>query len=174
MKLLRLLCPGHDADAATALRDAVMAFDRGLDIRLRFLSIGIRDHELVVTETADVATVVEAELARIRPDAVVLLGSGAACVTAASIAVRSVPVLARLGAGRRDGESADASRAIDHLSTVLFVTDDAAEATLHDEGLGDRVQRVARGDTTADPEFGRNVIKALRASRARSSGDSTC
>ena len=62
MKLLRILCPGHDPVASTALRDGVVAFNRGLDIRLRFLAIGIEDREITVTDGLSAAAQVESEL----------------------------------------------------------------------------------------------------------------
>jgi len=177
MKLLRILCPGHDPAASSALRDGVAAFNRGLDIRLRFLSIGIEDREITVTDGTSAATQVENELDAFAPDAVVLLGHGAAAVSAATLSARRPMVLARLGSGVRDGPSADAARAVDHLSAVLLVLDDACEAALRAEGLGDRIARVARPDDSGaagNSDFGRNVIMALRAARARPSGDSTC
>jgi hypothetical protein len=175
MRILRLLCQDHETASATALRDAVAAFNRGLDIRLRFLSIGIEDRELEIGEGPDAAVAAERELIAFRPDAVVLLGDGAAAVAAATVAVRHAGVVAHFGAGRRDGDAADTARAVDHLSNVLLVLDDAGDAALREEGLGERVVRVVEsGGVEDDPAFGPKVIKALRAARARSSGDSTC
>jgi len=177
MKLLRILCPGYDGTASDALRDAVAAFNSGLDIRLRFLAIGVEDRELVVEDGPDAAAEVESRLDAFAPDAVVLFGNGAAAVAAATMAVRGAATLARFGAGFRAGPEADTARAVDHLATVLLVVDDTSEATLRDEGLADRIARVADagdGGHLRDTDFGRNVIKALRAARARTSGDSTC
>lgn len=175
MRILRLLCPGHDASAASALRDAVAAFNRGLDIRLRFLSIGIEDREFEIGGGPDAAEAAERELVAFLPDAVVLLGDDEAAAAVATVVLRHTAVLAHLDAGRRDGPAADTARAVDHLATVLLVLDDAAESALREEGLGDRIARVAsEGGAVEDPAFGPNVIKALRATRTRPSGDSTC
>jgi len=218
MKFLRVLCPGHDVAVSAALRDAVAAFNRGLDIRLRFLSIGIEDRELVVNDAEQATAAVGGVLDEWCPDVVVLLGDGVSTVAAATIAARHPAMLARLCAGRRVGPEADAARAVDHLADVLLVVDDASELTLRDEGLSERTYRVmgrvmgrvidgatdgatggatggdasspcsaaADVDTTRtasisndavgadDMAMGRNVIKAVRAARARSSGDSTC
>ncbi len=202
MKFLRVLCPGHDVAVSAALREAVAAFNRGLDIRLRFLSIGIEDRELVVNDAEHATAAVGGVLDEWRPDAVVLLGDGVSAVAAATITARHPATLARLCAGRRVGPEADAARAVDHLADVLLVVDDASELTLRDEGLSARTYRVmgrvTGGDVgspcsaTADVDktgtasisndamgaddmaMGLNVIKAVRAARARTSGDSTC
>ena len=171
MRLLRVLCHDHDPRDADALRSAIGEFNRGLDIRLRFLSIGIEDREVEVDAGDEAAVAVERALEDRPADAVIVLGNGAEAVAATTFAVRCVPVVAHWDAGRREDAAADTRRAVDHLSTLLLVRGDEADAVLRAEGLADRIARVAAPDA---PEFGRDVINALRAARARTSGDSTC
>jgi UDP-N-acetylglucosamine 2-epimerase len=169
MKILRVLAPDADPSQVGQVRDAVQAFNRGLDIRLRFLAIVVEDRELQVDEPETAAETVGAALAAYGPSVVLVQGADEAALAAATVAAREDVLLARLGAGSRDGPAADVARAVDHLCGLLIVLDDEASASLASEGLADRVLRLEEG-----PDLGDQVIKALRAERVRRRGDTTC
>lgn len=162
MKVLRVEAPGTSPGVAASVGRAVAEFNRGLDIRLRFLSIGIEDSVVQASEAASAADAVAAAIAASAPDLVVLFGDGPAALAAAGVAIRSNAMLVRVGAGRRDGESADAARAIDRLAAIHLVHDAAAVAALDAESAPG--QRIDIGDA-ADPAAGERIVRAL--SRAR-------
>ncbi len=171
MRVALLLAPGAQSETVTRLRDAVRSFNRGLDIRLRFLSIGIDLHELSMDDPAEASQGVDELLLQFDPEAAVLIGDGETAVAAAAAVVRQHRTLVRLGAGRRAGANADAARAVDRLATWRLVDSDEPAAALAREGLTAQCIRV--GDPASD-EFGRSIIGALRTVRQRAPGDGTC
>jgi hypothetical protein len=161
MKVLRVEAPGTDPALAQAIAAAVASFNANLDIRLRFLSIGIEETVVRPADAASAAERVGAELARGGVDAVLLLGDGEAAVAAAAAAVRAQAPLVRPGAGRRSGPAADAARAVDRLANVLIAHDAAALEALREEGL-------AAAETLGRvPAAGERVVRALTAARRR-------
>jgi hypothetical protein len=162
MKVLRVHAPGTSTAVADAVGRAAVEFNRGLDIRLRFLSIGIEETVVEVKDAADAAEAVAAAVSERAPDAVVLFGDGAAALAAATSAARGRTALVRVGAGRRVGADADSARAIDRLAALLIVDGPAAAAALDAENLV--VPRVDVGDFE-DPSAGEKIVRAV--SRAR-------
>ena len=138
MRILVLAAPG-EAEARAAVSAAVGAWNRGLDIRLRFLDIGLEE---ILLELPDPAgdpgaglLVVEEAILRAGPAGALLHGRGPAALAAAvSLAKAGVP-LVRTAAGLRDGPFADADRAADRLSAVRLAPTPAALAALSAEGL---------------------------------------
>jgi UDP-N-acetylglucosamine 2-epimerase len=141
VRLLTVVAPGGGA-AREAVSAALSAWTRGLDIRLRFLNIGIEETVLELDgaagpgEPAAAALAsVERALRRAAPAAVLLHGRGPAALAAAvSAAKAGVPVV-RTGAGARDGPGADEDRAADRLGAVLLAAGPAALEALRAEGL---------------------------------------
>ncbi len=141
MRILTAVAAGG-SDARVALSAALEAWSRGLDIRLRFLNIGIE--ELVVDVSADGApgegaaeglAAVEAAILREKPALLVVHGGGAAALAAVITAAKSgVPSL-RTAAGVRGGPEDGEERAADRLATVRLAGDAAAAARLRGEGL---------------------------------------
>ncbi len=168
MRVLRVLAPGHDVALTALVSDAVAAFNRGVDIRLRFLSIHIEETQVTVTEPDEAAELVNAAIDRDRPAVAILEGHGETALSAAAACVRRNVPLSRLGAGDRRGATADSARGIDRLASQLLVLDDEAAATLVEEALTSGVTSV-QGD-----DVGSNVIKALRVLRTRRGGDAAC
>jgi hypothetical protein len=170
VRVLRIHAPGTPGDLAAGVGRAVVEFNRGLDIRLRFLSIGIEE---TVIEVADAAGSAESVALAIRtglPDVVVLFGEGAPALAAATIAVRERAVLVRGGAGRRDGPHADADRAIDRLATVHLVHCAAEARNLESEGCA--AQAIDVG-AAGDPAAGERVVRALSRARRSARGGTT-
>ena len=140
MRLLTATAPGGE-EARRAASVALEAWTRGLDIRLRFLNIGIEETVLVLPdasgpgEPAAAALLASEEaIARCRPAVLLLHGGGTAALAAAvSAAKAGVPVV-RTGAGRRDGPTADEERAADRLAAVRLAAEEGLRS-LRDEGL---------------------------------------
>jgi UDP-N-acetylglucosamine 2-epimerase (non-hydrolysing) len=170
MKVLRVHAPGTPAHVAQAVGRAVVEFNRGLDIRLRFLSIGIEETVVEVADAAAAAEVVSKAAADRAPDAVVLLGDGPAALAAATSAVRARAALVRVGAGRREGPDADAARAVDRLASLLVVDLPAAAAALDAESLA--APRALVGDF-ADAAAGEKIVRAVSRARRLNQGGST-
>jgi hypothetical protein len=168
MKVLRIHAAGTDPELAASVSSAVDSFNRGIDIRLRFLSIEI-DETVVEAPDPESAAAVVGELVRTsRPALCVLLGHGVAALAAGAAAVRVGARLVRVGAGCRQGEGADAERAMDRLASVCLVFDEAAFAALADEGLSDRGRRVG---SQREPRVGERIVGELaRARRAAQGG----
>lgn len=173
MKILRVLAPSAEPELADHVREGVAEFNRGLDIRLRFLAIGVEDSEVVVEEPESAAEIVAEAMAAAQPTVVLVHGDDSAALAAATIAARSDAVIAHVGAGVRsglqEGADADTARAIDHVCGLLLAIGPEAVEALAEEGLQERTRPLERG-----PELGHQVIKALRAERVRRRGDSTC
>jgi hypothetical protein len=166
MKVLRVHAPGAPSALAEQVGRAVADFNRGLDIRLRFLSIGIEESvlELDGPSAADAM----AAAAGARPDVIVLMGGGPAAVAAVNAAASAGIAVVRVGAGRRDGGDPDAARAVDRLSAVLVVHDAACARTLQTEGVTGLVVDVGGED---DPSSARRIVEAVsRARRAARGG----
>jgi UDP-N-acetylglucosamine 2-epimerase len=170
MRVLRIHAPATPPALAESVGRAVREFNRGLDIRLRFLSIGIDETVLDVKDAAQAAEAVSAELSRSAPDVVILFGDGAAALAAASCAVRERALLVRAGAGRRDGPDADASRAIDRIAAVHLVHGPAAAAALDAESAGGTRVDVGAAE---DPAAGEKIVQALSRARRASPGGNT-
>ncbi|MCE9636403.1 MAG: hypothetical protein K8T90_11925 [Planctomycetes bacterium] len=168
MRVLRIRTPGADAGVVASLDSAMRAFNAALDIRLRFLSIGIEAVSLDVPDAAIAAESVGAALAPRdgRPagaDAVLLVGGGAAAVAVASTALRAhVPVL-RVGAGERAADAGPA-RATDRLCPVLLVHDAEQARVLRDEGLTAEIEDVGAADAAT---LGDRIVRALMRARRR-------
>lgn len=167
MKVLRIHAPGTSRALAERVGSAVADFNRGLDIRLRFLSIGIDES---VLDVPDAATADAAAAAEPRPDALVLLGDGAAAVAAATCAARAGIAVVRVGAGRRSGADPDAARAVDRLAAVLIVHDAACARALQAEGVSGLVVDVGGED---DPSAAGRIVEAVSRARPGARGGST-
>lgn len=140
MRLLTVVAPGG-ARTRAAVSGALAAWTRGLDIRLRFLNIGVEESVVELAGAgpgeppAPALASVEEAIGRHRPAVVLLHGRGAealaACVSAAKA---GVPVV-RTAAGLRDGASSDEDRAADRLAAALLAPGAAEAAALEAEGL---------------------------------------
>lgn len=160
MKILRVHAPGTDVALAKAIGAAVASFNADLDIRLRFLSIGVDEVVLDVASAENAAAAVGSALAGGAADVVVLLGGGEAGLAAAAAVVRAQVPLFRIGAGRRSGcdDGVDgASRGIDHLATCRIALGEADAAVLAAEGL-DVAQTVTIGKRD---ETGAAIVRAV-------------
>ena len=134
MKLLTVVAPGGEGTRA-AVSVALAAWTRGLDIRLRFLNIGVEEEVLFLPGRGTALEAVEAALVRHRPAVVLLHGTGPAALAAAiSSSKAGVPVV-RTAAGIRDGEPGDEDRAADRLAAALLAAGPASVAALAAEGL---------------------------------------
>jgi UDP-N-acetylglucosamine 2-epimerase len=149
---------------------AVVEFNRGLDIRLRFLSIGIEETVLDVTSAAAAADGVAAALRGSAPDLVVVFGDGPAALAAAACAARAQAVVVRAGAGRREGLAADEARAIDRLAALHLVHDATGAKVLEEESVPG--QRVDVGGAD-DPASGERIVRALSRARRAAQGGTT-
>lgn len=156
MRILRIHAPGTDAALAKAIGAAVASFNAELDIRLRFLSIGVDEVVLDVASAESAAASVGRALAAGTADVVVLLGGGEAGLAAAAAVVRAQVPLIRVGAGRRD-EDDGASRGIDHLATCRFALSAADAAVLAAEGA-DAAETMTGGATD---ETGAAIVRAV-------------
>ena len=141
MKLLTVTAPGGAA-TREAVSGALTAWTKGLDIRLRFLNIGVEEAHLALEETsgpgepaAAALLAVERAVAKERPGVVLLHGGGPAALAAAVTASKAGLPVVRTAAGRRDGPWGDEERAADRLSAVLLAPDAAALEALRAEGL---------------------------------------
>ena len=74
MKVLRIHAPETDPRPAAALTDAVRGFNRDLDIRLRFLSVGIEEQVVTVEDSAGAAETVGEALRNGSVEIALLLG----------------------------------------------------------------------------------------------------
>ena len=162
MRVLRIQAPGTSPQLAESVGRAITQFNRGLDIRLRFLSIGSEDTVVDVTDAAGAADAIAAATTDGAPDLVVLFCDGPAAPAAAWVAGRATGSLVRVGAGQRAGADADASRAIDRLAAIHLVHGAAGVAALEAESA--HGQRIEVGDA-ADAAAGERIVRAL--SRAR-------
>ncbi len=167
MKVLRVQADGVDEPLSAALRQAFQAFNRGLDIRLRFLAIGIDERVLTVGDAASAAERVDGAITEFGAEYMVLDGDGEGALAAATAAARRHVPLVRLRAGRRDGDHADAARAVDRIATILIASNAASVALLADEGLEGHV-------APAGEEVGKTVIRMLRRLRQRGGGGTAC
>jgi hypothetical protein len=166
MKVLRVHAPGAPRALAEQVGRAVADFNRGLDIRLRFLSIGI--DESVLELGAEGAADALAAATQRRPDAVVVLGGGAEAVAAATSAAAAGIAVVRVGAGRRAGPDPDAARAVDRLAAVLLVHDAECARALQAEGVTGLVVDVGPED---GPSAAARIVEAVsRARRAARGG----
>lgn len=134
MRLLTVVAPGGEA-ARRTVSAALAAWTKGLDIRLRFLNIGVDEEILAVPLPAPAMAAVEAALLRARPAVVLLHGTGPAALAAAVAAGKAQVPVVRTAAGERDGAAGDEDRAADRLASALLAAGDAALAALSAEGL---------------------------------------
>lgn len=169
MRVLRVHANGASEIFADTLSRAIEQFNRALDIRLRFLSIGIEDHEVRLTSVEDSPVAVADAVEQFRPSLVLLCGSGDDAVAAAATAARLHVPLVRLGAGRRSGTDADSDRAIDRIAAWHLCHDDATRGNLEQEGMTEAAWIV--GDV-ADPATGPRVVDALSRIRRANLGGS--
>jgi hypothetical protein len=140
VRLLTVVAP-EGAAAAAAPSEALAAWTRGLDIRLRFLNIGVEETVLAPPEPAAgapaAAALAEVERAvdRLEPSVLLLHGRGPVALAAAlSAAKAGVPVV-RTAAGLRDGPAGDEDRAADRLAAARLAPGAAALEALGAEGL---------------------------------------
>ena len=134
MKLLTVVAPGGEETRA-AVSAALAAWTRGLDIRLRFLNIGVEEETLAVPLPAGALAAVEAALLRHRPAVVLLHGGGPAALSAAISASKAAVPLVRTAAGVRGGASGDEERAADRLASALLAAGPGPLDALAGEGL---------------------------------------
>lgn len=168
MRVLRIHAAETDEALAATLAEAVEAFNRSVDIRLRFLSIEIDETVVETGDAETAATIVGESIRGSRPSLCLLLGHGDSALAAASAAVRLGVRLVRVGAGRREGAGADAERAVDRLSALCLVHDEAALAVLTGEGLADRGRPIG---SPREPRVGERIVGELaRARRATQGG----
>jgi len=170
MRVLRIHAPGTPRGLADRVGRAVVDFNRGLDIRLRFLSIGIEETVIEAESAASAADGVAAALRGSNPDLVVVFGDGPAALAAAACAARAQTIVVRAGAGRRDGPAADEARAIDRLSALHLVHDAAGAKVLEEESVPG--QRVDVGGAD-DPASGERIVRALSRARRAAQGGTT-
>ncbi len=112
--------PGADALAGDFV-DAAREFNRGLDIRLRFLDVGFEIRGLSVPrEREPPAAELDELLATFSPGAILILGGGPRLLECAAVAAKAGPSIAYL----LNGEADRASLAIAQLAGILV----AAEA----------------------------------------------
>lgn len=135
MRVLRIHAPGTDAAVADAITGAVRAFNAALDIRLRFLAIGIEETLAARGAPVGRADTVADALGEAAYDAVVLLGDAEAALVCAGAVERAGVPLVRVGAGARAGREAGAARALDRLARTAVALDEAAAAALGAEGI---------------------------------------
>jgi hypothetical protein len=134
VNLLTLVAPGGEGHRA-AVSAALAAWTRGLDIRLRFLNIGVEEEVLVLAAGDGAPAAVEAALLRRRPGVVLLHGRGPSALAAAIAASKAGVPLVRTAAGGRDGAAGDEDRAADRLCQARLSTEGEALAALEAEGL---------------------------------------
>lgn len=168
MRVVRVHAPGAEEVLAAAVAEAVRAFNGALDIRLRFLAIGIEETVLAVADAASAAEAVGAALesreGRTGADVVLILGDGDAAVAAATVARRAqVPAL-RVGAGDRPGPDPGAARAVDRICSVLLARGAEAVRTLREEGVTGEIEDVGE---PGDPATGERIVRALARARRR-------
>ncbi|MCK6480620.1 MAG: hypothetical protein L6R43_10855 [Planctomycetes bacterium] len=152
MRILVLAAPGGE-EARAAAAAAVAAWNRALDIRLRFLDLVIEEAAVALGPPEGVPAeghpgAAEA-LRRERPSVALLHGRGPAALAAAVSAGRAGVPLVRTAAGLRDGPDADADRAADRLAAALLAPSGEALAVLAAEGLA------------AEPFSAEAAVKAL-------------
>jgi len=170
MRVLRVHAPGTSRGLADRVGRAVVDFNRSLDIRLRFLSIGIDETVIDVESAAAASDAVAAAVRASAPDIVIVFGDGPGALAAAACAARGHCVVVRAGAGRREGPAADEARAIDRLAALHLVHGAAAARILEDEAVAG--QRVDVGDAD-DPASGERIVRALSRARRAAQGGTT-
>jgi hypothetical protein len=107
--------PGAD-HLADQFVEATREFNRGLDIRLRFLDVGFELRSIPVTTAGpSPAPGLEEQLGTFRPGAVLLLGGSPRMLECAAVVAKAGPPIAFFTNGRADR----ASRAIAELSEIL-------------------------------------------------------
>ena len=144
MRILRVHGDGTDEVLARSIGSAIASFNAALDIRLRFLAIGVDEVVLDLrgsaadvarggADAADASERVGRALADDHFDLVVLLGGGTNGLAAATVTVRAQVPLVRVGAGMNTRVGADdplsrskegmsaPDRAIDQLSATHLV-----------------------------------------------------
>ncbi len=141
MRLLTLVAPGGE-EARRRVSEALAAWNRGLDIRLRFLNLVVEESVRVLPEAAPGADALagalggaEEAVLREAPAVVLLHGRGPAAVAAALAVVKAGLPLVRSAAGRRDGRGADEERAADRLCAARLAEEDGDLGALAAEGL---------------------------------------
>jgi UDP-N-acetylglucosamine 2-epimerase len=134
LRLLTVVAPGGE-DSRAAVSTALAAWTRGLDIRLRFLNIGVEEEVLALPVPGNALAAVEEALARRRPAVVLLHGGGPAALAAAVSAGKAGVPVVRTAAGLREGASGDEERAADRLSASLLARDGGGLRALAAEGL---------------------------------------
>jgi hypothetical protein len=115
--------PGAD-ELRTSFVDAAEAFNRGLDIRLRFLDVGFSLREVRVSDDDDFAAVTFSETqGAFVPGAVLALGGGPRILECVSAAVKARLPVVYLAPAEPDASA----RATARIATVL-VTSGPADA----------------------------------------------
>lgn len=168
MRVLRVHTEHADPAVTGAVDHAIQRFNRGLDVRLRFLSIGIEDAVVRPGEGVEVAAEIDAALDRHQPEIVLIVGSGAAAPAAATVAARRRVRTVRLGAGNRSGPHADYERATDRVCTWRLCLDRAALSRLEEEGLGADSSVVGDSDSSTMAD---RVVDALSRIRRTKLGE---
>ncbi len=169
MRLLTVVAPGGEARQAEVSR-ALAAWNRGLDIRLRFLNVGVEEAVLVPAAGGDARPApgagleeVEGSIRRERPALVLLHGGGPLALAAAITATKAALPLVRTGAGRRPAGTEGEERAADRLSSLRLADGAAEVATLRAEGLEGAAEEVGpAGSEGAAERVVKAVLRVLR------------
>jgi len=147
--------PGADR-VAGEFRRAAEEFNRGLDIRLRFLDVGFEIQEVPVAPGAPAPPdALEDVLRRFRPGVVLALGRGATLLDCATAALRAPARLVYLV----NGEPERPDEAVARLANLLVVPEGAS---VH----GARGHPI-RPDEPAGPQLVDILVKFVRERRGR-------
>jgi hypothetical protein len=117
-----ILHESPDTDqAASEFAEAAETFNRGLDIRLRFLDVGFEMRRLEVPQHRERAPMeLDLMLSRFQPEVVLVLGSGPRLLECVALAAKTPARIAYL----YNGESDRTGGAITRLAHVLAAAED--------------------------------------------------
>lgn len=147
--------PGADP-AARSFREAAESFNRGLDIRLRFLDVGFELRDVPVAADATAAAErLAATIRSFRPGRVLVLGSGPALLECAALAAKEQVPIAFLADGTEDRSAG----AIARFADLLVVPEGAMPPAVRPE------TRVVRLSATAEDAAPSLVDLLLRNAR---------
>jgi hypothetical protein len=148
--------PGADRVSAQ-FTDAADEFNRGLDIRLRFLEVGFDVHSLPVpADSAAPAEELAGLLEEFRPGVVLALGSGTGLLECAAAAAKKDVPIAYLA----DGAPDRAARAVARLSGILVATGEADPPAAAPGAMVENIRELPPG-----PELVRILVRSVRERR---------
>jgi hypothetical protein len=149
--------PGADGLAGEFV-EAARDFNRGLDVRLRFLDVGFEIRSLSIPpEGEPPAADLDALLATFSPGAVLVLGGGPRLLECAAVAAKSGRPIAYL----LNGEADRASLAIAHLATILV----AAEAGALEQTRSDALSHLLQEGRPAGAALIDILVRSVREKR---------